>query len=429
MLSLLVALAAFLCVSAPVQADEIDDLRTEIEALKQTINRLEARLDREVEAREEISECAVKAEKRAAFSEEQVMHLSERLEGLKEEAYPIVPGLSVGGGITLVGQGTVGADAAIGEDPVDGSLSVDLEVDSRLCEGGEAFLLVEAGAGEGITDELVSFWGVNGDAGDSDSFLELTEAWYEQSLFGDKLVLTAGKVDLSNYFDTNNVANDETAQFLSTGFVNNIAIEFPDNGLGFRAGWAPLEFVNLGVGVQEGDADWEDVYEDPFAIAEVDLHPVKTGHYRFYGWVNATDHAEFHQPQKDRETGWGVGMSMDQQVLDWMTVFGRVGYQDRAVYPFELAWSVGLGASGTAWGRDCDTFGLGWGMAHLSSDYKSSGQAPANARPEGHLEVYYRLFVNEHLEITPNVQFITNALGDGDFGEAAAFAVRAQMSL
>jgi hypothetical protein len=428
-LALFIAVAGLALSPLSSHADDIGDLRAEIQQLKQLVNSLEQRLDAEEKAREEVSRCALNAEKRAESSESSVTELSQRLEGMKEGTYPVAAGLSIGAGITMVGQGTAGADGAIGEDPIDGSISADIEIDSQLCEGSEAFLLIEAGAGGGITDELFCFWGVNDDAGDTGSFLELTEAWYEQRLFGERLAITVGKLDLSNYFDTSEYASDETAQFLSSGFVGNIAIDFPDNGPGIRLSASPSDYVSLGIGVQEGDADWEDITEHPFAIAEVDLHIVPGGHYSMYGWLNGTDHVEFMDPASVDKSGWGAGLSMDQAILDWLGVFGRVGYRDGSVYEFDLAWSVGLGVSGGPWGRESDTFGVGWGMAHLSSDYKASGLAPVNTGDEGHLEAYYRIYVNEHLELTPNIQLITNALGDRDFGEAVAIALRAQVSL
>jgi hypothetical protein len=49
------------------------------------------------------------------------------------------------------------------------------------------------------------------------------------------VIFTPGKGDLTNYFDTNAVANDETSQFLSSGLVNSVAVTFPeDNGAGGR---------------------------------------------------------------------------------------------------------------------------------------------------------------------------------------------------
>ena len=51
--------------------------------------------------------------------------------------------------------------------------------------------------------------------------LNLREAWLRTELFGQRLALTAGRLDLTNYFDQNAVANDESTQFISDALVNN----------------------------------------------------------------------------------------------------------------------------------------------------------------------------------------------------------------
>ena len=51
--------------------------------------------------------------------------------------------------------------------------------------------------------------------------MNLREAWLRTELFSQKLALTAGRLDLTNYFDRNAAANDETTQFISDALVNN----------------------------------------------------------------------------------------------------------------------------------------------------------------------------------------------------------------
>jgi hypothetical protein len=62
----------------------------------------------------------------------------------------------------LIIQGTKGNDDndPPGEDAIDGSMSADIEIDTAIGKNGEAFLLMEMGAGDGLQDdEIVSFWG------------------------------------------------------------------------------------------------------------------------------------------------------------------------------------------------------------------------------------------------------------------------------
>ncbi|UCG78281.1 MAG: carbohydrate porin [Nitrospirota bacterium] len=336
--------------------------------------------------------------------------------------------LEVGGGITMVIQSTSGNDGNIaGEDVTDGSISADLELSSSVGQKGTAFLHLEVGSGEGLQDdEITSFWGVNDDAGDTQSFTEVSEAWYEHKM-SDRTVLTVGKIDLSAYFDTNEVANDETEQFLATGFVGNVAIEFPDNALGARLTHSVSDAVDLSVAWQAANADHEDIINDSFFIIEGDIKvgvAGKEGNYRVYFWYNSADHPTLTDPAAE-ESGWGIGTSIDQPVTDAITVFARLGVQDADIYPFDMAWSLGAGINGRAWGRNDDVIGAAFGMAMLSDDYENT---LANPGDESHFEAYYRYAINENIAVTPDLQVVMNAEGDSDFDTVIVAGVRGQFS-
>ena len=359
-------------------------------------------------------------------------HVDKHIIHAEETVPRFIDGLSIAGGITMIGQGTSGNDKnnPPEDDVIDGNISADLELSVKIGEHGEAFIALEAGAGDGLEgDEITSFWGVNADAGATSNF-QLTEAWYEHKFANDMVTFTIGKLDLTNYFDGNEVANDETTQFLSPGFVNSIAIEVPDNSAAVRLTVSPVELLDFSLGAQSDG--WEDIDEKDFFIGEVDIKP-KFGNlqcnYRIYGWTNRGDHAELRDASNDKEHGSGYGISLDQQVTDFLTFFGRAGYQDKKLYEFDIAWSGGLALSGSLWGRDNDAIGIAYGQARLSSDYKdvleTAGTDPAN---EGHFEAYYRLTVNEHLAISPDLQVITNASGDDDFKTVTVGAVRGQVT-
>jgi high affinity Mn2+ porin len=359
-------------------------------------------------------------------------HVDKHIIHAEETVPKIIDGLSIAGGITMIGQGTSGNDKnnPPEDDVIDGSISADLEMSVKTGEHGEAFLSFETGEGAGLDgDEIVSFWGVNADAG-VDNNVRLTEAWYEHRFINDKVTFTIGKLDLTNYFDSNEVANDETTQFLSPGFVNSIAIEVPDNSAAVRLTVSPVELLDISLGAQSDG--WEDIDEKNFFIGEVDIKPEFAGlqgNYRVYAWTNRGYHTELKDEAKDKEKGSGYGISLDQQVTDFLTLFGRAGYQDKKLYEVDIAWSGGLALSGSLWGRDDDVFGIAYGQARLSGDYKDVLEADgANPADEGHFEAYYSLEVNEHLSVSPDVQVITNASGNDDFKTVTVGAVRGQIT-
>jgi hypothetical protein len=255
--------------------DMVHQQNKKIEQQDRTIRELR----RQVESYEDVS-AGVTGEREPHLDK----HILHERSGLGEQ----LGNINVGIGLTGIVQGSIEAEDVSGEnnDQTDGSWSMDIELESPVGERGTVFALIEAGQGEGLTDELAVFHGVNDDAGDSESKLEVTEAWYEHNFCQDRLVLTAGKLDLSNYVDGNAVANDETTQFLNTGLVNSLAIAFPeDNGAGIRVGVFPEGIAEFNFGWAESDADWEDIANDGFGIAEVNLKPAfldREGNYRFY---------------------------------------------------------------------------------------------------------------------------------------------------
>ncbi len=362
-------------------------------------------------------------------------HVDKHITHMKDVEPRFLQNISIAGGITMVGQGTIGNDknALPEEDVIDGSISGDLELEAYFANYGTAFLLIEPGIGNGLQDdEIVSFWGVNDDAGDNESKLEVTEAWYEKTFLDYRLTFTIGKVDLTNYFDGSEVANDETTQFLATGFVNSIAIEFPDNTIGARLTLSPMEHLDISIGWQDGDGDFEDIFDGSFVIGEVDIKPKLgdlQGNYRVYGWINGQDHEDFGDPINVDEDNLGVGVSLDQQVTNYLTLFTRIGYQDKDVNEFDIAWSGGLGLSGSLWGRDNDVLGIAYGQAILSDDFENNLRANGiSPNDEGHLEIYYSIVINDNLAISPDIQVVTNAQGNGDFETVWIGGLRGQLT-
>ncbi|MBI5696882.1 MAG: carbohydrate porin [Nitrospirae bacterium] len=432
-LMLAAAVVMVCCLGAPASADEVAELKDEVAALKEMVNRLEQRLSAEcaerMAAEEAVTGKVAEVEEKVAEVEDgyreagkHITYMEGRVPLLQEGA------LTMSAGMTVVGQGSAGADFNTGKDSVDGSFSVDVELSRSVFDTDVAFVHLEGGQGDGLMDELPSFYGVNADATGGDARIEIADAYYEHGLMDGKMKVAFGKLDMTSWFDGNEAANDERFQFLSGGFVNNAAVEFPDNAAGLRWGYDINDLFGMQLGAQAGDSDWEDIIDNMFGIAQLDVRPKfgeMQGNYRMYGWVNGVNHTSFSGPVDETASGWGVGASLDQQVAENVTLFSRLGYQDRDVYPFEFAWSLGGSVGGGIWGRADDSFGLGWGMAHLSTGYKDSG-AFAEMSDEGHLEAYYRLSVNKFLDITPDVQVITNPEGDGGFGSAVIFGVRAQ---
>ena len=386
--------------------------RADDEMIKQEITELKTRI---VQLEEKLTQSEMKRE-----SIEKVKEVFKDLE------------ISAGGTMIIQGANNVnynGDGHTLKESRTDGSYSADITLGKEFKEvGGRAFLHLEAGQGAGLEDNLTLYSNVNRDAGDSENRVEVTEFWYEQGLFKDKLVLTFGKLDPTAYFDQNEVANDETTQFLGRIFRNSPTLEFPDNTAGIRLAYLPVEWLELGYGVFDGNSDWEKIGDNLFNIGQAHF---KTnffelpGNYRFYGWNNNVYHTKWSDTEKAKEAAYGFGLSFDQKVTDIVTLFTRYGWQNPKLYnpdimatgelnySLEHSWSAGLQIEGKPWGREKDVFAFAVGQAFPSDDYKkyTTQIIDPKAKPEGHLEAYYRIHVNDHLSLSPDFQYIWNPFG------------------
>jgi len=312
-----------------------------------------------------------------------------------------------------------------------GSYSVDLEVASKVGENGQTYMLVETGDGEGVDGNFPSFGGVNGDAlGDQD--FKVSEVWYEHSWLDDFFRVRVGKLDLTTDFDTNNVANDETTQFLGGQFINNMTVEFPDYCFGAMAWMYPSDKLGIGLGYGDADSDWDDLFDNPFGIAEVDLGTDffgKEGNYRLYGWINSQRHESW--SGEDDEQGYGFGVSVDQQIYPGVTLFARYGYADDDIvdYPVEHNISAGFQIGGDIWGRPYDVLAVAWGVGILNDDYEDSLEEAGNdASDEHQFELYYSFQLNDNLAITPDFQYIINPEGIDDEDDIYVLGVRSQLN-
>lgn len=345
---------------------------------------------------------------------------------------------------TAVLQGSAGAEEPLSPDgdTTDGTASVEITVGTDVGERGRAFLWLTAGRGDGVDAEVPTLSGFNADADDDES-VRLYELWYEHRLWEGRGTVRVGKVDLTgpcgcseSGFDANAAANDECRQFLSPGFVNSLAVEFPDDSaLGAILWAAPDERVDIGVAFADAEADWDNVFDSVFAMLEVDVRPDlmgRPGTWRVYAWLNDKEHVEIADPAEDKEEGYGVGVSFDQELSDGVTAFLRYGWQRDDVYEVEHAVSLGVELSGKLsgklFGRENDRLGLAWGVAMLGADAEDALEAAGgDASDEHHVELYYSIAAGGNLFITPDVQWVGNPNGDGGNDDVWALGVRAQI--
>jgi len=439
---LFVICAVFTCWRPAVFAAEPaanEDVLEQIRYLKKTIQEQQQKIDA-LEQRVSRQETSAQGVGNVVPVSDIDRRIDERL-SQKAPAYQLMEGLSMSVGATTIMQSAHNANGANQlsgkEDVTDSSISTDITFNKKFEDYGEGFVYVTAGQGKGVEDELQLYSNVNYDA-DDDQNVRLSEAWYEHYFKPISGALAFGKLDATKYIDTNSYANDETTQFLGRMFRNSAVVEFPSNAAGAHFGFSPSEFYDINLVAVDGDADWEDTFDGMFLAGQFNLKPKlfnREGNYRVFAWGNGTKHTNWSDPEKDKENGYGYGLSFDQELTDNLGVFARYGWQDPKVYmngnsfSLEQSWSAGPQFKGAIWGRPDDVIGIGFGQIMPSNKYKQVNNL--QAKTESHMECYYNFKVNEHLSLSPDLQVIWQPYGkdsaNGD-GTIVVGGLRGQMN-
>lgn len=394
--------------------------------------------------------------------QQQVLSLARPVEPVEEGADA---GLQVEGGVVAVAQRVNAGGGAQGRS--EGRINYRGDVLFTLPAGsvgnarGTAVAQLRFGQGGGVALRPTHTGAVNSTAfeagaGSEETYAIVAQAYYQLDWAldggrfndqpGNRVELTVGKLDLFGFFDQNAVAGDEGAQFLNNAFVHNPLLDSggdigadaygfaPGMRLGYfkegeTLGWG----ASLGVFASGAGSGFNAGPGRPLVIAQLQVSPKQIngearGNYRVYAWTNGrtTDL----DGNEQRHTGFGV--SADQRIgRDW-NLFGRYGRRTSGDGTFDSAVTLGLEHGGRAWGRGRDALGLalGWmktGSAWRDATADGSRTGYAARGNEQIAELYYRMKLNEHLEVSPDLQWIRRAGGDATAPAVRVFGVRAAL--
>jgi len=321
-------------------------------------------------------------------------------------------GMEIGFSATGLVQGIINGGNGMLGDATDATWSSDLELTKEFENCGLAYAHIEMGQGVGLDEDEVHFFStINRDFNETNARLEITELYYEAILLNERLLITAGKLDPTVYIDENEIANDETTQFISTAFRNATTIEFPDNNFGTRVSAQLIDGLYLNVGLLEDDGDFEDIGDGLFTFVQLAYTPQaleRPGTYRVYGWHDTSAHTALKDSGMTKEHNYGFGLSIDQEVMDSVIAFSRFGWADPAVSHVECAWSCGFQIEGELWKRENDYVGIAVGQNIPGDGLEKSG---ITNHKEGQLELYYNYQLYDHLALSPHLQIVWNPNG------------------
>lgn len=463
-----IALALALLSLPALAADDTRALMAEVKRLAERIEALE-RQNKEMEkalASDRLSEAEPEVVTRLKAVEFQTLSMQKQARQIES-----LEGISVGASLTGVAQkvNRGGATSTERESRANyrGDISVTLPGGEIGNAEGKIFSHFRFGQGNGVglrpaftsTPNTTAF---QTNAGADDSFGILAQAWYQMKLpltrGGSKanarehLHLTVGKIDPFVFFDQNAAADDESAKFLNNVFVHNPLLDSGGDVGADAYGFAPgaiLQYVNetnkaetwslsLGAFGSGPGANFSGSLSSPLVIAQADTtwrFDYLPGNYRAYLWSNGRG-ADYDGVER-RHAGWG--MSLDQKVADALTLFGRYGHQLKGKLLFDRALTGGIELGGAGWGRAADAVGIAVGALRSGRGFRNDaptldadgdGNADfgyAAAGWEKQAELYYRVRLNGHLELSPSFQAIRNARGNAAAPTIKVVGLRAKI--
>ena len=227
----------------------------------------------------------------------------------------------------------------------------------------------------------------------SNNQLSLREAWIQTQVFDKRLSLTLGRVDLTNYFDHNAVANDEASRFINDALVNNPVLGLTTNGLGLVAVYDPKIGLNAKLGVQQSKDDATSLSTARFVLGEVEYlarpFSLPEGHYRLWA-------------RQDNSTGTantGYGLSIDQKITPAVTLFGRYGRGFVGAVDGRMRFvSGGIGFQAPLTFYPLDTWGIGYADTKILTG--------PNANSERVAEGFYNFRLTGSLSLSVLLQYL-----------------------
>jgi hypothetical protein len=273
------------------------------------------------------------------------------------------------------------------------STSLDLNVSLKPTRWLELFLDVEGLVGQGPDQRLGTLSRLSNDADrlfSKEKAIVVRELLLRISWLDDRARFSFGQIDPGELYDRNLFAQDETAQFMSTAFVNNPMIKFPANGPAAALYLEHGERWYSTVGVHAPGDVQDNLAGVPFIIGEVGRRNLFAleGTYRLWGRVASVFE------DRDRLT-WGLGVSLDQYVTRHLGVFARAGISRNQGDAFTAhAWSAGVQVTPTWLGRKDDRAAIA---------YSFLTDTPGRER---FVEAYYSLGLTEWFSLIGNVQWV-----------------------
>ena len=315
-------------------------------------------------------------------------------------------------------------------------VTIDTEA-AGLWKGGTFYGLYQRKAGYGLS-------GANGDDGAMGDWMgldgwdwremnQISEYWYQQKLFENKVRIKFGRQDANSDFGFLNSGWN----FINTAFSVNPTTPmptYPDQAFGLMAEVNPKEWLSIRNGTYSR-------YNNPFNITEIEIKPnIKKlpGRYMLGAWemsdttgmgvaTGIDSSGDTIYNNYNRNFGGYVGFEQmvykekknDDNDMQGLVVFGQAGMSPSNKNDMSKYLGGGINYVGPIKNRDKDILGIGVANGSFASRL---GDITGQVGSETVVECFYRAQITPWMYFQPDVQFIMNP--SGLYGNSVALGVR-----
>jgi len=260
----------------------------------------------------------------------------------------------------------------------------------------------------------------------SDAGTILTNLYWHQALYENRLAYILGIVDVTDYVGVYGLVNPWT-DFINLAFSTDPTIPAPDQGLGAGVRWTPARNYYFLAGLAGANSDPHDPagsIDSFFEDGEYFTH-VEAGWYgewesRFEDNIHLTLWQADERTEAGIPDGWGAAFSLSKKLDEWWLPFVRIGYADGGGALLERSVSAGF-ARYSSNKKGVLGLGLNWGQPNR----ETFGTV---ASDQYTLEAYYRLQIVDNLAVTPDIQLIKNPALNADDDLIWVVGLRARLA-
>ena len=300
---------------------------------------------------------------------------------------------------------------------------------------------------------------------------------FADTVTANRLVLTVGRMFVTDIFDTNKYANSSKTDFMNWSFLNATTFDFAGDAWESTYGAVAEWYQNFWT-LRAGVFDLSATPEGGISPTAIELDPTFQ-QFQIVGEIEER-HQFWGEPGKLKITGFlsrgragafqdavelaqltgqpaninavrtytsrpGVSINLEQQVSETVGVFARAGWADGNIEPWDFTdadrtVSGGVSLNGKPWGRPSDTIGIAGAINGISSIHQAffnagglgiligDGQLP-NPGLEQVLETYYSYALSPAWRASFDYQFINNPAYNTQRGPVNVFGLRLHAQL